>query len=214
MLHKTPVDTVPAEKVRTLGWGTDIFSLDDVQAPTESPVRITGIPNARLASEAGQPTVSAVDPHDVAAWADRLGVIAYPTWSPSADQFDVIVLPSQLAGKPVAGLRISAEESEQDDLVNVPFAALASEELMASVRSHVAGRLPDYMVPSALVAIPEIPLNPNGKLDRRGLPVPVVSRVVGGGGVSPVEVVLCGLFGEVLGVGGVGVDDDFFGLGG
>ncbi|WP_285611856.1 non-ribosomal peptide synthetase [Actinokineospora globicatena] len=73
--------------------------------------------------------------------------------------------------------------------------------------------LPDYMVPSALVGLPEIPLTPNGKVDRRALPEP---DLVGGGRAprNPRERALCDLVGEVLGVRDVGIDDDFFALGG
>ncbi|MET8042187.1 amino acid adenylation domain-containing protein, partial [Micromonospora sp. NPDC005215] len=91
-----------------------------------------------------------------------------------------------------------------------PDAVFDVEEL----RRYLATTLPAYMIPSAFVQLERLPLNPNGKLDRRALPVPVYGTVVGRVPRSPQEQVLCDLFADVLGVRHVGIDDGFFDLGG
>jgi len=96
-------------------------------------------------------------------------------------------------------------------------AANASEEIADAeqLRGHIAARLPEYMVPATFTLLEAMPLTGTGKLDRRALPAPRCSSSLQyRPPVTPKEATVCALFAEVLGLQQVGMDDDFFALGG
>ncbi|GAA3826866.1 hypothetical protein GCM10022226_54620 [Sphaerisporangium flaviroseum] len=94
---------------------------------------------------------------------------------------------------------------------------LAGEAETSEVRAALKLRVPDYMVPSALVTLDALPLSPNGKLDRRALPAPALVREDSTAFVPPeteTQESIAAVWRTVLGVERIGVDDDFFDLGG
>ncbi|GGK49705.1 hypothetical protein GCM10011591_21490 [Nocardia camponoti] len=129
----------------------------------------------------------------------------------------------------VRGLRIELGEieaalTEHDDVAQavvvvrddriVAYLVPSGPVAVPDVRASVADRLPSYMVPSAFVVLDAIPVNANGKLDRAALPAPEGPTREYRAPVTETEQTIAGVFADVLGVERVGLDDDFFDLGG
>jgi len=111
---------------------------------------------------------------------------------------------------PVAG---SGGERRLIAYVTLRPGEVAREDL----QQHLRDTLPDYMVPAAVVELERLPLTPNGKVDVAALPVPQGRSALRASYRPPstgVERTLAGVWRDVLGVGAVGRDDNFFDLGG
>jgi amino acid adenylation domain-containing protein/non-ribosomal peptide synthase protein (TIGR01720 family) len=113
---------------------------------------------------------------------------------------------------------VIARDDERGAKTLIAYVASDSTLSSAEVRSHLKEKLPDYMVPSAIVFMKELPLTSVGKIDRRALPAPedvlaenenAVARTL-----SPVEEMLAGIWIEILPVTQVRANDNFFELGG
>ncbi|MGH3673607.1 MAG: condensation domain-containing protein, partial [Pseudonocardiaceae bacterium] len=125
-----------------------------------------------------------------------------------------------LAGHPDVGeVVVTAVAGEQpgDPQRLVAYVVPAGASIAPpALRSFLSNRLPDYMVPAAFVILEALPLNSNGKLDRRGLPAPQW-QAGSGRYVAPrtsTEKVVSQIWAEVLGVAQIGSTDNFFELGG
>lgn len=140
----------------------------------------------------------------------------------------------------IRGFRIELEEIEkvleqhpkiQDVLVLVREHAAGDARLLAylipkadenpevpEIQEHLREKLPEYMIPSALILLESFPLTPNGKIDRNALPAPDYggssSRAAYVAPRDSVELKLTQLWEQILGVGKIGVKDNFFELGG
>ncbi len=108
----------------------------------------------------------------------------------------------------------AADDNEQRLVAYLVTEKNLSAELRTELREHTALALPDYMVPAAFVPLDRLPLTVNGKLDESALPEPIFTAGAGRRARDPREQVLCRLFAEVLKVDEVGIDDNFFHLGG
>ena len=113
---------------------------------------------------------------------------------------------------------LRADPQSGDQLVAYVVGDVGSGIPPADLRAHLRNRLPEHMVPTAFVALEQLPLTVNGKLDRDALPDPGIEhRALGAGYVgprTPVEEALAGIWREVLGIERVGVEDNLFDLGG
>jgi hypothetical protein len=107
-----------------------------------------------------------------------------------------------------------ADRQGHTQLVGYVVAAPGATPEPRALRRHLARRLPEHLVPAAVVVLEALPLTPNGKLDRRALPAPDFTPASRRAPRTPQEQILASLFAETLGLDQVGLDDSFFDLGG
>lgn len=122
---------------------------------------------------------------------------------PDVAQAAVAVHPDAHGEPRLVGYLVAAEPAEPADL-----------------RDHLRRTLPAAMVPAQFVTLASLPLTPNGKLDRRALPAPPAAEPAAEADLAPgtpgdeLTATLCAIWSEVLGLPGVGPQDDLFDLGG
>ena len=243
VLRKGPQPTTRASgRKARCRWGRDASSLDELGEQLwlrPSRVRVTGIPNARLASEIaaakaldrGEPLAEvqrllgaegepggaearALDPETLFEWARSRGYAAACTWSTvDSGRFDAMLVEGDADASAFDDIYVPS--SGNMSLTSEPARARALTSLGVTLRAHLRDRLPPYLVPSAVVVMSRLPLTPNGKVDRNALPVPAPEVDPGGRApTTPQERMICDLFAQILGIPSVGADGDFFELGG
>ncbi|MBW4718791.1 non-ribosomal peptide synthetase [Saccharothrix sp. SC076] len=99
---------------------------------------------------------------------------------------------------------------DRDEADRVLVAHVVGDATADELRAFLAERLPDHMVPGLWSFVPELPVTPNGKIDRAALAVPGAATVAYVAPRTPVEEVVAGIWQDLLGVERVGVHDDFF----
>lgn len=230
---------------RRVAW-SEAGSLNEVKALLKragnAPLTITGIPNARVASASR--TVSLLTLPSCPPQAGELARAANEAAAAACDPADLWALEEKLPWRVHVCVASDGEPAHFDAVfvrrdsdvwpaatppapsrqpwsayTNSPLERSQSDRLEADLRNRLREALPEYMVPSAFVIMPDaLPRTPNGKLDRKNLPPP--DRIRSGsdtGFVAPktkLERRIAAVWQEVLGAKEIGVQDNFFDLGG
>ncbi|WP_394838603.1 amino acid adenylation domain-containing protein [Pendulispora rubella] len=235
------------EATQPIRWAWRGEALSDVAAriASERPakVRITDLPDDRLATlnharhvlqgerpptvgtlRAAMAGAAGIDPEMACRLAEQLpgGAEAWSAeahWPESgvAGHFDLVVTARRAAAGAPVEKRVGSD-LDWYALANVP-AHRQTDKLVAALREYLRERLPEYMVPSAFLVLPDgLPVTRNGKLDRQALPEPDDARATVDTefvqATNPTQTLLAKIWSEVLGVAQVGVHDRFFELGG
>ena len=114
------------------------------------------------------------------------------------------------------GVVVAREDTPGDKQIVAYFVPQSVAPGAAELRQYLQKQLPEYMVPSAFVVLESLPMTPNGKVNRRGLPAPQVPTAVATFAMAsdPLQARLVALWEEVLAKRPIGIHDNFFELGG
>nr|WP_283809171.1 non-ribosomal peptide synthetase [Tumebacillus amylolyticus] len=213
--------------------------------PGQQAVKIRRVPNSRVLHEVtahgllespdlppnvgellekavAEQTDKGVNPEDLWAIGELLGYRVDVSWvqGDASGSYDVVFQPctdSEPRRLPVFQEK-AAFPLPWHAYANNPLQANFARVLVPKLRTYLKSLLPDYMLPSAFVLLPTIPLTLNGKVNRRALPSPSQFRFEQETEYiaprTPIEELVAGIFAQVLGFEKVGVHDHFFEQGG
>ena len=223
ILHTAPPRLI--EPPRWRHWVDEALTMDRLERiladGDDSCVGVVNVPNARLGSPPTAPSTVPVEPDGLYALGDRLGLCTELSWAAGRPDgsFDALFHRPAADGTPAVGRFPEPAADPQTVLANDPLTAsrnaAAGTALAIEVRALAAQQLPDYLVPSVIRTVDRLPLTDNGKLDRRALPdAGTPPAATGEPPATASERAVADIWCEVLGIAGIGRDDDFFALGG
>jgi len=247
VLHIGKKASAPPRPPIYLNWRQDNLTVAAVRETLEeaSPemLIVAGVPNSRtrpdlraielLASPDGPETVgelrqqasaTGIEPEDWWQWQSEVGYRISITGlgKGAEDRYDVVFVRNDANIIPDSGAigcdRANNAPQPWSSYANQPYIGTTRDLFVPHLRAFLQEKLPDYMMPSAFVVLEEMPLTPNGKVNRKVLPAPSKSRPVLDvdrvAPRTPTEAILAEIWTEVLSLNEVGVLDNFFMLGG
>ncbi|WP_156628798.1 non-ribosomal peptide synthetase, partial [Mycobacterium sp. 1274756.6] len=235
VIHKAPASVCSLASVPEWEW-TDCAGLSGLHAEltTQRPdvVRIVNIPRTGVVSDvsieqglsaglslpearalAHDCAVDAASPEQLYRLADDAGYHVAVTWGAEPGTLDAVFHAPEYRW-PDSVLtdlyRSPGGLGQRRSFANDP----GTNSKVNAVRQWLDARLPDYMVPTHILVLDDFPLTSSGKIDRKALPEPVFVATQFRAPHTPTEKTVAETFAEVLALPQVGLDDDFFALGG
>jgi 2-polyprenyl-3-methyl-5-hydroxy-6-metoxy-1,4-benzoquinol methylase len=236
---------VPAEGPRHLQWAMDVNTIDDLRDLLSSSapalLSIKGVPNARLTAVFGrmelflsspanmtvgefrklQPHTGSdgVEPEDLWALEKEFPYSVEISWSEAIETFDVLLKHHGVQFEAAPDAVNRRRQPNWRAFANSPSHAEPARDLMPMLRSFLAQRLPEHMIPWSITELKEVPLTANGKIDRQAISRLEVSNRRAAGTTfepprTPTETSLAEIWAEVLRLERVGIHDNFFAIGG
>ncbi|MCP4700946.1 MAG: non-ribosomal peptide synthetase, partial [Gammaproteobacteria bacterium] len=228
----------PLTQIQWLDWQKEHFDLAKARRllleKTNDIIGLTNIPNARLVAEAEiaeqlarpEGTVeklrtfisrldNGVEPEEFRALADGLSRTSHISYRGKYSYSVVFQRQASHEALPCFEEAGHAAKRPWHTYGNNPLQdTAAGHQLIPELRDFIKQTLPDYMMPSAFIALESMPLTPNGKIDRKALPAPEIEIKTGARPKTPTEDLLAGLMAHVLKCEVINRDDNFFEQGG